>query len=155
MLTVKQIEAIKTKICHVLDIKREPLQSTNLDIDEDYERGRSEQEVTKVVYNAFREEIQDIEGLSIVKRKYGNNMALPELKKEELVYQLYNHSAEPYATKEVTKRVEQLGKKFHILEFTISNDTYELIKLESVSFSGVNKNGRAKIDKRKVLWPAA
>lgn len=132
----------------VLTRKRGSLQAINEDNDPDYARGRTEQEITKIIYNAFRQENQDIAGLTIMKRSYGHNMALPELHVEREVYQIYNHTAEPYNTEEIKLRVEELGELFHTLELTVTDDTYELKKLEIVSFNGFTEKGRAKILER-------
>lgn len=148
MLTEEQIRRIKEKICIVLDRKREPLQEIDEDIDPDYAKGRNEQEITKIIYNAFQPETQDIDGITIAKRTYGKNMTLPELLSDGEVYQIYNHTAEPYNTDEVKERVRELDGLFHTLEFTISGDTYELTKLEIVSFDGFTDKGRAKISDR-------
>ena len=153
MITAAQIERIKSKISQVLDRKREPLQEINNDIDEDYAKGRYEQEITKLVYNEFQPDNQDIEGLVITKRKYGHDMTLTELHCDESVYQVYNHTAQPYSTEEVKRQVLDHGNTFHILEFTIISGSYELKKLEIVSFDGINSNGRATIRSRETVWP--
>lgn len=116
LLTKDQINKIRDKICNVLDKKRDPLQTVNGDIDPDYAKGRTEQEITKIVYSVFQPDNQDIEGLTIEKRSYGKDMVLPELHVSGEVYQVYNHTAEPYNTEEVKKRIKEYGegKHFHL-----------------------------------------
>ena len=103
-------------------------------------------------YGHFKRTIQEKQedGCIIEKGFYGRCMCLPELYIDDEVYQLYNQSAKPYGTQEVIGKVDEFGAKYHIIEFTVSEE-YNLVKLEQVDFNGLTDNNRARILRRLSL----
>lgn len=77
---------------------------------------------------------------------------MPELYNREAVIQLYSNTADPCGSKEVKNKIEANGERFQIIEFTASDDTYELEKLVQISFDGFTDKDRAKIAERRILF---
>ena len=150
MLTNNQIQLISNAINTILNQARPHLEGLSLICDLDYSKGREKQPITMAVYSAFVPENQFIDGAIIEKAFYGRHMCLPELHIDGEVYQLYNQSAKPYGTMEVVGKISDLGDRYHIIEFTVSEE-YQLIKLEQVDFCGLTDSNRAKILRRLSL----
>ena len=54
--------------------------------------------------------------------------------------------------KSAQKEKKAYGDSFHIIEYEVSDDSYELNSLILVTFDGIDEDGRVKVGKRQVLF---
>lgn len=150
--TEEQIEAIRTAIENKLDQGRRPFVELDRICDADYLKGREKYPISALVYTGFDTEQQNVPGFTIQKILYGRGRFMPELYNREAVIQLYSNTADPCGSKEVKGKIEAFGDRFQIIEFTVSEDTYELEKLIQISFGGFTDKDRARIAERRTLF---
>ncbi len=143
-------------ICDVFDkmlaLGREHFFEMDKLCDADYLKGRIKYPISALVYSGFDLEHQNMPDFEIRKTKYGKGRAMPEFINSDAIVQLYSNTANPYKTEEVKSKIKQYGDSFHIIEYEVSDDSYELKSLILVSFDGIDEDGRVKVGKRQVLF---
>lgn len=152
VLSTAQISQIVEAIDSILREARASLHALDVLCDKDYMNKRKAHEITGIVYSAFPPGKETVDGFTIVKRRYGLDMFLPELQGDDLVLQLYSSGAKPYETSEVKSRLSQLESRFYLLEFTISPELYRLARLDIVLLSGFTEKGNVSRSQREKLY---
>lgn len=151
-LTEEQKTTILTSINDMLDQAREYAQGLDAMCDPDYLKGRNKYPISAIVYTGFVPENQNIQGLTIQKVFYGKGRAMPELYNRNVTIQLYSDTADFCGNVEVKNKIDAYGSRFEVLQFSINQDTYQLEKLEQISFDGLTDAGRAKMYERRVIY---
>ena len=150
--TEEQIENIRITIENMLDPGRGPFVELDRICDADYLKGREKYPISALVYTGFDMEQQNMPGFTIQKNQYGRGRFMPELYNREAVIQLYSNTADPCGSNEVKGKIGAFGEQFQIIEFTVTDTTYDLDKLIQVSFNGFTDKGIAKIAKRRTIY---
>ena len=148
-----QIDQIVTNISVMLDRTRGNMQAVDAVCDSDYLKGREVHSLTAIVYSGFDSAVQNIPDMTIQKTEYGRSkLFMPELYNQDIWIQIYSPGADPYGSEEVKTKIAALGSRFHIIEFEISDDDYQLKKLTLISFDGLTDKKRAKVLRREEIY---
>ena len=121
--------------------------------DPDFLHGRKKYPVTAVVYSAFDEEKQNISGFQIQKVNYGRGLFLPALDNGEMHIEVYGESAEPWKNTEVKTKFNSIGKKLHLLIFSLKEN--RLSRLQLFSLDGFDEKGNVHVSRKEILWQSS
>lgn len=154
IFTEEQLNAILTSINIMLERAREYVQGLDEMCDPDYLKGRGQYPISAIVYTGFRPENQNIPNLTIQKVFYGKGLAMPELYNRDVTLQLYSNTSGFRGNDEVKSKIDAYGSRYEVLQFTVNQNTYQLEKLEQISFDGLTEAGRAKTDESRILFSA-
>ena len=149
--TEGQIRSIKEAIEGKLGMARENLMALDSICDEDYLKGRGKYPLSAIVYSAFNLDDQSVPGLIVQKIQYGKGRFMPELYNKDVVIQLYSDTAHFLENNEVKNKINAFGTRFEVIRFWINKDTYELDRLQQITFSGIIDEKCAKIDQYRDL----
>lgn len=148
-----QIDQIVANINVMLDRTRGNIQAVDAVCDRDYLKGREVHLLTAIVYSGFDSAIQNIPDMTIQKTEYGRSkLFMPELYNQDIWIQIYSSGADPCGSEEVKRKIIALGSRFHIIEFDVSSDDYQLKKLTLISFDGLTDKNRAKVLRKEGIY---
>lgn len=155
IFTEEQQNTILTSINNMLDQAREYTQGLDSMCDPDYLKGRGKYPISAIVYSGFVPDNQNIPGLNIQKiwyGRHGKSRSMPELYNRDVIIQFYSNTAGFSGSDEVINKIDAFGCRFEVIQFTVNQDTYQLEKLEQISFDGLTNARRAKVAERKILF---
>lgn len=154
LLEEGQIELIRQSIERRLEMVRTDINHLESLCDKDFLNARKNYPITAIIYTSFLPENLNLAGFSFQKKKYGKGRFLPELRNDNVLFQIYSDRANIVASKEIKENIKEFGDKYQLIIITVSKDTYHLLKIEQVIFDGITQFGNAIIKQKILLYKA-